>query len=116
MEILRRVIKKSIFIVIPALAISAFYEPRRLPLGIFLGWLFGIFNLRALARNVGGLVGAEKATARIMFFNISRLLMLFAAIFTLVYYRVVNVVGLLVGFTVVFTFILIEGWKMGKSK
>lgn len=116
MEILKSVIKKSIFVIIPALAISAFIEPRRLPLGIFLGWLFGIFNLRALTRNVRGLVGAEKATARMVFLNIGRLLTIFAAIFILVYYRIVNIIGLLIGFTVVFTFILIEGWKMGKVK
>lgn len=114
MEILKRVIKKSIFVILPALAISVFIEPRKLPLGIFLGWLFGIFNLRALTKNIGGLVGAEKATARIMFLNITRLLMLFAAIFLLVYHRIVNVIGLLIGFTIVFAFILIEGWKVGK--
>ena len=115
MEILKQVVKKSIFAVLPALAVSAFIEPRKLPLGILLGWLFGIFNLRALTKNVGGLVGAEKATARIMFLNITRLVTLFAAIFLLVYHRIVNVIGLLIGFTVVFIFILVEGWKVGKT-
>lgn len=116
MEILKRVIKKSIFIVLPALVVSAFIEPRKLPLGIFLGWLFGILNLRALTRNVEGIVGAENATPRIVILNLVRLLTLFVAIFVLVYYRVVNVIGLLIGFTVVLVTILIEGWKVGKLK
>jgi len=45
-----------------------------------------------------------------------RLLALSVAIFMLVYYRIVNVIGLFIGFTVVSTLILIEGWKAGKSK
>ncbi|RJQ50240.1 MAG: hypothetical protein C4538_00665 [Nitrospiraceae bacterium] len=115
MEILKRVVKKSIFIIVPAIAASAFYEPRKLPLGIFIGWLFGIFNLRALTRNVAGLIGSGKAAPLVVFLNIMRLSLLFVAIFLLVYYRVVNIIGLLLGFTVVFIFILIEGWKVGKE-
>ncbi|MBI5408173.1 MAG: hypothetical protein HZA14_02265 [Nitrospirae bacterium] len=116
MEILKRVLKKSIFIILPAIIISFFIESRRLPLGIFAGWLFGIINLRALSRNVEGLVGAGNATPRIVILNLVRLLALFAAIFALVYYQVVNIFGLLIGFTVVFTLILIEGWKVGKGQ
>ncbi|MBI4847389.1 MAG: ATP synthase subunit I [Nitrospirae bacterium] len=116
MEILKRVIKKSIFIILPLAAISFFIESRRLPLGILMGWLFGIFNLRSLTRNVEGLLRPDKATAKIVVLNMARLLMLFTAIFFLVYYRVVNVIGLLIGFTVVFALILIEGWKVGKGE
>jgi hypothetical protein len=116
MEILKRVLKKSIFIVPPLIIVSFFIETRKLPLGIFMGWLFGIVNLRALTRNVQGLLGPENATGKIVILNIIRLLALSAAIVMLVYYRIVNVIGLLVGFTIVFTLILIEGWKVGKLK
>ncbi len=115
MEILKRVIRKSIFIILPAVIISFFYEAQKLPLGIFLGWLFGIVNLRTLSRNVEGLVGTEKATAKIVISSMFRLLALFAVIFFLIYYKVVNVFGLLFGFTVVFILILIEGAKVGKG-
>jgi hypothetical protein len=117
MEILKRVIKKSIFIIIPTIIAAAiFLEPRKLPLGILMGWLFGIFNLRQLTRNIEGLVGSEKATAKLVFLSMTRLLALFAAIFVLVYYKIVNVLGLLFGFTVVFVLILVEGAKAGRSK
>ena len=116
MEILKGVLKKSIFIIPPLIIVSFFIESRRLPLGIFLGWLFGIVNLRALTKNVEGLLGPEKATAKIVILNITRLLALSVAIFMLVYHRIVNVIGLLIGFTIVFTLILIEGWKVGKSQ
>jgi hypothetical protein len=115
MELLKRVVKKSLFIIIPAIIISFFYEVQKLPLGIFLGWLFGVFNLRTLTRNVEGLVGTEKATAKLMVLSMFRLLALFGVIFLLIYYKVVNVFGLLFGFTVVFILILIEGAKEGKN-
>jgi len=39
MEILRGVVKKSIFVILPLVAGSAFIESKRLPLGIMFGWL-----------------------------------------------------------------------------
>ncbi|GBD96718.1 MAG TPA: hypothetical protein ENG83_14720 [Nitrospirae bacterium] len=117
MEILKRVIKKSIFIVLPATAVAAFFvESQKLPLGILLGWLFGIINLRQLTKNVEGLVGTGKATVKLVFLSMTRLLALFAAIFALIYYKTVNVFGLLAGFTIVFVLILVEGAKVGKSQ
>ena len=108
--------KTSIFIILPAIVLSAcFIESRKFPLGIFMGWLFGILNLRQLSRNIEGLVGTEKATFKLVFLSMTRLLVLFAAIFALIYYRIVNVFGLLIGFTVVFALILIEGAKVGKK-
>jgi hypothetical protein len=116
MEILKGVFRKSIFIILPVALLSAFLiEPRKFPLGIMMGWLFGILNLRQLTRNIEGLVGTEKATFKLVFLSMTRLLILFAAIFVLIYYRVVNVFGLLIGFTVVFVLILIEGAKVGKG-
>ena len=115
MEILKGVIKKSLFIILPAIVLSAFFmEPRKVPLGIFMGWLFGILNLRQLSRNIEGLVGTEKATFKLVFLSMTRLLVLFTAIFVLIYYRVVNIFGLLAGFTVVFVLILVEGAKVAK--
>ncbi len=116
MEILKRVLKKSIFIIIPAAILSVFLiEPRKFPLGILMGWLFGILNLRQLTRNIEGLVGTEKATLKLVFLSMTRLLVLCSAIFLLIYYKVVNVFGLLIGFTIVFILILVEGAKVGKE-
>ena len=117
MELLKGVFKKSIFIILPSAALSAFYiDPRKVPLGILLGWFFGIMNLRQLTRNIKGLVGSEKATLKLLFLSMTRLLALFSAITILVYYKIVNVFGLLFGFTVVFLLILIEGMRAGKQE
>lgn len=115
MEIIRGVVKKSIFIILPAAAVSAFFEWKRLPLSIVIGWVFGLLNLRSLAKNVKGFIGSEKTPAKIVFFSITRLFALFAAIALLIYFKIINALGLLFGFTVVFVFILIEGMKAAKS-
>jgi len=116
MEILKGVFKKSIYIIVPAVILTAFIvDPRKFPLGILMGWLFGLLNLRQLSRNIEGLVGTQKMTLKLVFLSMTRLLFLCAAIFALIYYRVVNVFGLLIGFTVVFVLILVEGAKVGKK-
>ena len=117
MEILKRVFKKTIFIILPAIILSGYFiEPKKIPLGIFMGWLLGIINLRQLSRNVEGVFGSNRATFKLLFMSMTRLIFLCAAIFALIYYKVVNIFGLLAGFTVVFMFILIEGAKVGKSQ
>jgi len=116
MEILKGVIKKSIFVILPLMAGSVFIEPKRLPLGIMMGWLLGIVNLRALSRNVRAFLGTEKATAKIVLMSMTRLFALFSAIAILVYYRIINVFGFLIGFTMVLLFILIEGIRAGKEE
>jgi hypothetical protein len=65
---------------------------------------------------VQGLVGSEGATMKLIIMNLVRLIGLSAGIILLVYYRVINVFGLLIGFTIVFVFIMIEGAKVGKGK
>ncbi len=114
MEILRGVAKKSL-IILPLAAVSAFFEWKKLPLGILLGGLFGILNLTGLTRGVNQLVGAEKATIKIIFRSLIRLFILFTAIFLLIWFKIVNIFGLLIGFTVVFVLILFEGMKVAKS-
>ncbi|MBI4698112.1 MAG: ATP synthase subunit I [Nitrospirae bacterium] len=116
MDILKGVFKKSIFLVITAAIISAFFEQKKLPLGIIAGGIFGILNLRGVVRSVEGFVGSESPSAGTVIFNMIRLLMLFAAIFLLVWYKIINIIGLLIGFTIIFILIIVEGIKAAKSK
>lgn len=114
MEILKGVIKKSVFVILLLMAISAFIEWKRLPLGIMIGWLIGVINLRALSKNVKAFLGIEKATAKMVFLNITRLIGVFSAIAILVYLKVINIIGFLIGFTVLILFIIIEGLRTGR--
>jgi hypothetical protein len=90
-------------------AVSLVFEWEKAPLGIAAGWLLGIINLRNLSRNVEGLIGSDRATAKIVLLSITRLFALFAAVVILIYYKIVNPFGLLFGFTIVFALILFEG-------
>ena len=115
MEIFRGVLKKSIFIILPAAVISAFFEWKRVPHGILAGWLFGILNLRALTKNVQAFIGSEKATSAIVVLSIIRLFVLLTVMALLIYYKIINIFGLIFGFTVVFILILIEGMRAGNA-
>ncbi len=115
MEILNKVVKKSLIVILPVAAVSAFFEWRRLPLGIITGGVLGILNFRGLVRNVKGLIGSEGLSGKIIFLSLFRLLLLFTVIFILSWLRLINVFGLIFGFTVVFVFILLEGREESKS-
>ncbi len=115
MEILKRVIYKSIIIILLCAAISAFYEWKKLPLGIIAGGLFGILNLRGLIRNIEGFINSNILSAKLILMSFTRLFILFSAIFILLWFKIINVFGLLFGFTVVFVLILVEGMKVAKS-
>lgn len=116
MVILKGVIKKSIFVLLPLMVISAFIEWRRLPLGIMIGWMIGVINLRAISKNVKAFLGLEKATIRMVLLNMIRLLGLFSVIAILLYLKIISIIGFLIGFTIVILFIIIEGLKAGKSE
>ena len=111
MKILNRVAKKSLFIGLPAMAVALVFEWEKVPLGIAAGWFLGILNLRNLSKNVEGLIGSHKGASRIVFLSITRLFALFAAIILLLYFKVINVFGLLFGFTIVYALILYEGLR-----
>ncbi len=50
-----------------------------------------------------------------IFFSMFRLFLLFAILSLLIYLRLVNVFGVLAGFTVIFGVLLIEGLKYAKK-
>ncbi len=114
MNILKNVMKNSLLVLIPVLIASVFIESRKLPLGIFLGWFFGMVNFKGMTRNVEAMTGIQKAKTQMFIFSTMRLGILFAATFSLAYFKIINIIGLLVGFTIVFIFIMIEALKAAK--
>jgi len=114
MDICKEIIKKSLFIILPAAVISAFFEWKRLPAGIIAGGLIGIFNLQGLAKGVKGFIESQRTTTVMILLNTIRLFLLGVIIFILIWLKMVNVFGMLFGFTVVVVLILIEGLKVGR--
>jgi hypothetical protein len=108
MEIFKSVTKKSLIVLIPVLIAALFIESRKMPLGIFFGWLFGVINFKGMTKNIEAMTDVHKAKLKIFILSITRLAFLFAAIFAMAYYKLVNIIGLLIGFTIVFIFILVD--------
>ncbi len=98
--------------------LSAFIDWKRLPLSIIIGGLLALANFRGLHWGVTGLFSSEEASesrGKLVFFSVFRLLILFALLALLLYLRLVNVIGILAGLTVVFFFIVIEGFREAKK-
>lgn len=112
---LKKIYIKTAIALVPVIIISAFFEPKRLPLGILAGGVFALLNLRAMAWGLSGMLGSDRATAKLIVFGILRMTLLFIAITALVALRLVSIFGLLVGFTIVFTVLLVEGTIASKE-
>jgi len=111
---IRRINRQSLFVVIPLAAISAFIDWKRLPASILIGGALALANLKGLHWGVTGLLNPEEgkeAKGKLVFFSMFRLLIVFAVLAILIYLRLVNVIGVLVGLTVVFFLLIKEGLK-----
>ena len=111
-----KIYKKAAFIILPMAALSALIEPRHLPIGIIMGGVLGIYNFRGLNRGLANLLGTHRPAAKLTLMGIGRLLIVFSMIILLAVTGVVNLVGLLVGFTVVLILLLIEGVKASRQE
>lgn len=111
MELIKRINKKSVFALVLLAIASSFFEWRKLPISIIIGGVLGLANLKGLSWSVEGLMGTRRPTGKMIFFSIFRLFLLFLIIAALVYLKLVNIFGILIGFTVIFVFLIIEGIK-----
>ena len=116
MDLVRKIQKSSLIVLFPLATLSAILEWKKLPLSVLAGGALGLVNLRGLAWGVQGLLGTEKASARMLFFSQFRIIMLFFVLAALVYLKLVNIFGILAGFTVVFSMVIIEGLKYSKDE
>ncbi|MDP2753747.1 MAG: hypothetical protein Q8P40_05070 [Nitrospirota bacterium] len=119
MNLTKRIYKQAALILLPLAVLSAFIEKyinlEKLPLSIIIGGILGLVNLRGLARSVENLVGTYRLTAKVVIFSILRLAMLAVILVILIALRLVSIMGLLIGFTVVFFVIMKEGLRESKE-
>jgi hypothetical protein len=78
-------------------------------MSILIGGILGLVNLRGIARGVEGLIGSQRPTGKIIFLSLLRLTALALILGILFYYEAVDVLGILIGFTIVFAAIIKEG-------
>lgn len=107
--------KQSAILVLIAAAVSAYFEWKKLPASILIGGVLGVANHRALSWGVSGMLDADRSYVRLLFFSMFRLLIIFIILFALIMLKLVNILGVLIGFTIVFTLILKEGLVAAKK-
>jgi hypothetical protein len=115
MDLIKKIARKSVIVLVPVALLSAFIEWRKLPFSIIVGGILGLANIKGLAWGVEGLFGSNKSTGKMLFFSMFRLFMLFLILSILVYLKLVNIFGILIGFTVIFALMIIEGYKFSKD-
>jgi len=114
MEIIKRLYKQAVVIAIPLAALS-FLIDRKMPLSILLGAFLALLNLKGLSHGVKNLLSSTKATLKLVILSLLRLTLVFAALVLLALSRMVNLIGLLIGLTIVFGLLLKEGLRASKE-
>jgi hypothetical protein len=113
--LIKRTYKLAIIILLPLSILSAFIEWKRLPISILIGGILGLANLRGIARGVEGLIVKNRPSGVLIFFSLLRLTILASILAILVIFKLVNIFGILIGFTVVFIVIIKEGLSVAKE-
>jgi hypothetical protein len=115
-NLIKKTFKQTFIILLPLSILSAFIEWKKLPLSILLGGILGLLNLKGLARGVENLIGiTQRATGILIISSLLRLSLLALVLAILIIYRLVNILGILIGFTVVFISIVIEGLRQARG-
>lgn len=106
---IKLIARNTALILIPAALLAAFLPWENLPFSLLIGGLLGILNTKALAWSVEGILGTSAVTMKMLFFSQFRFVMLALIVIALAYLRLINLLGVMAGFTVVFFQILFIG-------
>lgn len=113
--LVKRTIRLSTIILLPLSIVSAFIWDRKIAMSILIGGILGLVNLRGLAKGVEGLISSSRPTGKIIFLSFLRLTALAVILGLLFYYKAADVIGILIGFTIVFAAIIMEGLRFVKD-
>ena len=130
MELIKKVTKKSVIIVFPLILLSflvdwnderlkfigLFGNPGLMAMSILIGGVIGLANLKGLVWGIESLLGTHRADTRMVFLSLLRLFILFALIIILVVMRLINLLGFLIGMTVVFLVLIREALRIAKEQ
>jgi hypothetical protein len=105
----KRIYIRAAVLLLVAALISAIWGWNGWPLGIATGGLLGIVNLKAMVWGIKGMLGVYRASSVLVLFSIMRLFILLAIIGWLLKHGIVNMPGVLIGFTIVFIVVMKEG-------
>ena len=117
MNLIKRVNKQTVIVLLPLSLLSAFIEWKRIPISILLGGLIGILNLKGLARGIEGLAVTYQQTpkGRLILGSVTRLFIIACVLGILFFFDLINPFGILIGFTVFFIIFVKESLKAAKE-
>lgn len=114
-ELMTRRIYRQAAVVTPVLALAALVAAGwRQGLGVLVGGIFGMVNLRGIVWAVTSLAGTQKAQAKMILLSMAKLFVVFSILLLLSVLGLIHPIGLAVGFTVVVVIILKEGWRTAR--
>ncbi len=106
----KSIYKQSIIILTVAILVSFFFNWKKLPVSILIGGTIALLNFKGLSWGVNGFLSTDGAKIKLIFLSILRIAIIFAALFFIIYFRLVDILGLLLGLTLVFIITLKEGF------
>jgi hypothetical protein len=112
-NLIKRINKQSIIILVVAAAFSSLYEWKKFPFSILIGGLLGLANLTGLAWGLRDFA-IYRSSGKVIFLSIFRFLILALILTVLAVLKLVNLIGILIGFTIVFVLVLVEGLRTAK--
>ncbi len=101
---------------VPLSLLSAFIEPRKVPLSILAGGVLALLNFRGLSKGIENLLGIHKPAMKLLLLGIFRLLAVSTIIVLLAFFRLVNLPALAAGFTVVVILVVVEGYRAAMTE
>jgi hypothetical protein len=115
MDLVKRIHRHGTIILIVLAALSALYEWRKLPLSILVGGALGLANLRGLAWGLKDFAVSNRPGGKVIFLSLFRFFMIAVILIVLALLRLINFVGVLIGFTVVFILVIKEGLRAARE-
>jgi hypothetical protein len=115
MNLIKRIHRQGTIILILLAAASAFYEWEKLPLSILVGGALGLANIKGLAWGLRDFAASSRPSGKVVFLSIFRFFMIAFILVVLALLKLINLLGVLIGFTVVFILIIKEGLRFAKE-
>ncbi len=95
--------------------LAAIADWRKLPHSVLIGGLLGLANLKGLAWGLKDFATLHRPSGKLIFWSMVRFFILVAILVILALLKLINFVGILIGFTVVFILIIKEGLRIAKE-
>lgn len=116
-QMLQRIYRLA-FIIIPSIAIVSgviWWGEWRIPFSIIVGGVLSVASLRIIVWSVRRFLGSGMGQPIIIGISTLKIFAMFATMVVLAVYGLLNVVGMVLGFTTVLVITTIEGYRAARS-